>query len=51
MVVNLNPNITLLAKLLIKEGSDNKTESMIDSQVLISIVVLTRNQSINRTLG
>lgn len=51
MVVNLNPNITLLVKLLIKEGSDNKTDSMVESQVLISIVALSRNQTIDRTIG
>ena len=46
MVVNLNPNITFLAKLLIKEGNENKKrDSIIDFLVLISISKLTRNQS------
>lgn len=46
MAVSLNSNTMFSAKIRIKEGNNNKMESIIESQVLISIVELTGNQSI-----
>jgi hypothetical protein len=43
MAANLNSNIIFFSKL--SKISDNKTETIIDSQVLISIFELTRIQS------